>query len=137
MASFACSCRFLFIADLNLRGHRSGETVRLILCTRSPLDWRVSPILEAIVVRRTRQGNTGSQCQLRMVVRQLSGQTFDDSGQILQVCCEPTKVTRRRQETNNSDTCPFSQFIVNKTSTRVRNQELQLWVMLHPITCEM
>ena len=109
MASFACSCRYLFIADiresLNLRGHRSSETVHLSVCPQSQSDWRVSSSIETIVVRRTRQGNAGCQCELRMVVSQLSGQTFDDSDQILQVCRDPMKFTRCRQETNTSNTC--------------------------------
>ena len=54
MASFACSCRYLFIADfpesLNFRGHRRRETVSLIVRTKCPLNWRVSSSLETIVV---------------------------------------------------------------------------------------
>ena len=88
-------------------------------------------------MRRTRQGNTGCQCQLRMVVSQLAGPTFDDSDQILQVCCEPMKFNRSRQETNTSNTCPVWQFVADETSTGVSNQKLELWVTLHPITREM
>ena len=46
--------------------------------------------------------------------QRISGQTFDDSDQILQVCREPMKFTRRRQETNVSDACPFSQFVTDE-----------------------
>ena len=123
-------CLFLQISvhrgypkSLNLRGHRSSEPVLLIVCLKSPLDWRVSSSLETIVVRRTRQGNTGCQCQLRMVVSQLPGQTFDDSDQVLQICCEPMKFTQSRQETNTSNFCPLSQFVADKTSTKVGNNK--------------
>ena len=124
MASLACSCRY-------------GETVPLIVCPKSPFDWRVSSSLETTVVTRTRQGNTACQCQLRMVVIQLAGPTFDDSDQILQVCCEPMKFNRSRQETNTSNTCPVLQFVADETSTGVSNQKLELWVTLNPITREM
>ena len=142
MALLACSCRYLFIGDIRkvsvLEG--IGETVLLIVCSISPLDWGISSSLETIVVRRTRQRNTGSRCQLRMVVSQISGQTFDDSEQMLQVCCGPMKFTRSRHETNTPDTCPFSQFVAGKTSTRVRNQKLELRVYccIHSFArCEM
>ena len=36
--------------SLNLRGHRRGETVPFIVRTKRPLNWRVSPSLETIVV---------------------------------------------------------------------------------------
>ena len=141
--SLRISCLFLQISvhrgyreSLNLRGQRSSETVLLIVCPKSPLDWRLSSSLETIAVRRTRQGNTGCQCQLRMVVSQLSGQTFDDSDQILQVCCDTMKFSWSPQETKTSNTCPFSQFVADKASTRVRIQKKELWVLLHPITRE-
>ena len=85
---------------LSPRGHRSGETVLLIVCTKSPLDRRVSSSLETIVVRRTRQRNTGCQCQLRMVVGQLPGQTFADSNS--PGLLWPMKLTRSRQKTRTS-----------------------------------
>ena len=43
----------------------------------------------------------------------------DDSDQILQVCCEPMKFNRSRQETNTSNTCPVLQFVADETSTGV------------------
>ena len=117
----------VFIADLRKVSISEGIVVVKpcphCLLQKPFLDWRVACSLEAIVVRRTRQRNTGSQCQLRMVVSQLSGPTIDDSDQILPVCCGPWKFTRSRQETNTSDTCPFSQFVADKTSTNIRNQK--------------
>ena len=57
----------LFLQVSVHRRHPLGsETVLLIVCSKGSLDWRVSSSLETIVVRRTRQRNTGSQCQLRM-----------------------------------------------------------------------
>ena len=123
--------------SLDLRGRRRSENVPLIVCTKSPFDWRVSSSLETIVVRRTRHGNTGCQCQLRMVVSQLPGPTFDGSDQILQVCCGPMKINRSRQETNTSNTCPVLQVFADETSTGVSNQKLELWVTLPPIIREM
>ena len=72
-----------------------------------------------------------------MVVSQLPGPTFDNSDQILQVCCEPMKFNRSRQETNTSNTCTVLQFVVDETSTGVSNKKLELWATLHPITREM
>ena len=72
-----------------------------------------------------------------MVVSQLPGPTIDGSDQILQVCCEPMKFNRSRQETNTSNTCPVLQFVADETSTGVSNQKLELWVTLQPITREM
>ena len=127
--------RGYYPSSLDLRGHRRGETVPLIVCTKSPFDWRVSSSLET--ARKKRHGNTGCQCQLRMVVSQLPGPTIDGSDQILQVCCEPMKSNRSRQETSTSNTCPVLQFVADETSTGVSNQKLELWVTLHPITREM
>ena len=104
--------------SLNLGGHRSCET---------------------IVVKRTRQRNTGCQCQLRrMVVQPTSGQT-----------CLMTWIRfssllwahETHQEPSRDHYLEHLPILAvrcwQKTSTRVRNQKLELWVMLHPISREM
>ena len=54
---------------------------RCAVYTKSPLNWRVSSSLET---RETQEASVNSRMSS---VSQLSGQTFDDLDQILQVCC--------------------------------------------------
>ena len=52
MASFACFSRYLSIADIlksQSQRHRSGETVLLIVCPKSPLDCTTDP--RSVLVR--------------------------------------------------------------------------------------
>ena len=138
MASFACSCRYLFIADIRKVSISEGivavKPCPSLSAPRSPLDRRVSSSLETIVVGSAREGDTRCQYQHKMVVSQLSGQTFDDLDQILQVCCELVKFTRR----------PIPRKLAHSRSSLLTKHppgseitSLELWVMLHPIAREM
>ena len=101
------------------------ETVPFVAYPKAQWTGEYPPVLKPLLAEE-HAGETQASV-LKMVVSQLPGQSrlmtrirFSRS--------EPVKFMRSRQETDTSDTCPFSQFVADKTSTRVTNQKLKLWV---------
>ena len=108
----SCSCRYLFIADIRRVSISEGVVVKTCPSLSAPkahLTGEYPPVLKPLLREEHAKETQDASVNSGWWSANFLDQRFDDSDQILQVCCETMKFNRSRQETNTSNTCPVLQ----------------------------